>query len=168
MERRSDPEPEFDAFFRSVFPRLVAVASRVTGDRGAAEDAALEAMAKAHLRWKRVGSYDRPDRWVVKVAVNEALRRLPRTAPLPEAAVVGDPADAVVLRQTLAAALGGLPRRQREVIALRYLAGLPEVEVAETLRISHGTVKTHLRRGLQRLRLDIGARAKEEGLARLA
>lgn len=159
---------EFDRFFRAVFPKAVAVAQRVTGERSSAEDAAVEALAKAHLRWRKIGAEARHP-WVMKVAVNEAIRRLPKSRELPrdQFLVASDPADAIALRHTLATALGALPRRQCEVIVLRYLVGLSETEVASTLNISHGTVKTHLRRGISRLRDTVGRELKEDHLARL-
>lgn len=162
------PADDFDQFFCQVFPRAVGVAQRVTGERSAAEDAALEALAKAHFRWKRVGAEPWREVWVLKVAVNEAIRRLPRARNLPRIFDAADPADDVVLRQTLIAALKALPRRQCEVITLRYLVGLSETEVATALEISHGTVKTHLRRGLSDLRGTVGHNLKEDHLARLA
>ena len=158
---------DFDQFFRTVFPKAVAVARKVTGDRAAAEDAALEALAKAHFRWDRIGPRPWRDAWVLKVAVNEAIRRLPRPTTAPPARHHGDLADDVALRQTLSAALAQLPRRQREVIVLRYLLGLPETQVAEVLEISHGTVKTHLRRGISGLRQSLGRNLKEEHLVRI-
>jgi RNA polymerase sigma factor (sigma-70 family) len=158
---------DFNDYFRAVFPKAVAVAQRVTRDRAAAEDAAIEALAKAHFRWHRIGRHTWRDAWVLRVAINEAIRRLPR----PDAGAVvetSDLADAVALRQTLTAALLKLPRRQCEVIALRYLVGLSETEIADALQISHGSVKTHLRRGLSRLRETEGRNLKEEQLAQLA
>ncbi len=191
--KRADAERDYEAFFRVVFPKAVAVARRVTGENAAAEDAAIEAMAKAHLRWQRIGPAPWRERWVIRVAVNEAIRRLPRPAPGARDDVasrdawtsgegrgdrafgdraagqpVSDPAEEVVLRQALAAALQRLPRRQREVIVLRYLVGLSEAEVAAVLDISHGTVKTHLRRGIAGLRRDMDQDLKEERLASLA
>jgi RNA polymerase sigma factor (sigma-70 family) len=196
--KRADDEHSFEAFFRAAFPKTVAVARRVTGEHGAAEDAAIEAMAKAHLRWQRIGPAPWRERWVLRVAVNEAIRRLPRVTagtrddvasdhawPGQERSIEGsgragggrtagqptegsDPAEEIVLRQALTAALRRLPRRQREVVVLRYLVGLSEAQVAETLDISHGTVKTHLRRGLAGLRKDIDLDLKEEHLASLA
>ena len=44
-------------------------------------------------------------------------------------------------------ALAALPRRQREVIALRYYVDLSEADIAETLGISRGAVKSHASRG---------------------
>src|SRR5919108_893623 len=67
---------DFDSFFGGVFPKAVAVAQRITGDRGSAEDAAVEALAKAHARWKRIGGQPWREAWVYKVAVHEAIRRL--------------------------------------------------------------------------------------------
>jgi RNA polymerase sigma-70 factor (sigma-E family) len=172
--RRSGGEDEgYDTFFRIAFPRAVAVALRITGDRSAAEDAALEALAKAHFRWTRVAGLERPDLWVIKVAAREAIRRLPKPGQAaadasPCQADELDPAEAVALRQTLAQALATLPRRQCEVVVLRYLVGLSETEVAQALDIRHGTVKTHLRRGLSALRQSVGGNLKEEHLARLA
>jgi RNA polymerase sigma factor (sigma-70 family) len=46
-------------------------------------------------------------------------------------------------------ALQALPRRQREVLALRYYLDLSEAEIADTLGISQGAVKSHASRGPQ-------------------
>ncbi len=161
-------EQDFDQFFRAVFAKAVGVAQRVTGDRAAAEDAALEALAKAHFRWNRIGTEPWREVWVLRVAVNEAIRRLPKPREMTRPLEAADPADEVVLRQTLTAALRKLPRRQCEVVVLRYLIGLSETQVAEALNISHGTVKTHLRRGISGLRNPVGRNLKEEHLVRLA
>ncbi|HUD69864.1 MAG TPA: sigma-70 family RNA polymerase sigma factor [Acidimicrobiales bacterium] len=165
---RDDRQSDFDRFFRQIFPKAIVIALRVTGDRGAAEDAALEALAKAHLRWDTIGGEQWRDAWVLRVAINEAIRRLPRPLPLPFAGSTGDLGDEVALRQTMTAALRCLPKRQREVIVLRYLLGLSETEIADALHLSHGTVKTHLRRGIGRLRATVGRDLKEEHLVRLA
>src|SRR5271166_6666968 len=153
---------DFDSFFRSVFPKAVGVAQRVTGERAAAEDAALDALAKAHFRWPRIGDEPWREMWVLRVAVNEAIRRLPRNRTLERPVPTNDLADDVALRQTLTVALGRLPRRQCEVIVMRYLLGYSETQVATTLGISHGTVKTHLHRGMSALRGTLGQQFKEE------
>jgi RNA polymerase sigma-70 factor (sigma-E family) len=162
-----DGRDDFESFFRGVFPKAVAVAQRVTGDRPSAEDAALEALAKAHFRWKRVGSQPWREAWVYKVAVNEAIRRLPRSGPIEVAPAAGDPADQVALRRTLRAALRQLPRRQREAIVLRYQLDFSEAEVAATLGVSQGTVKTHLHRGIAALRQTVGPALNGEHLAEI-
>jgi RNA polymerase sigma factor (sigma-70 family) len=48
-------------------------------------------------------------------------------------------------------ALRALPDRQRDVLALRFYLDLSEAQIAETLGIKAGTVKTHVRRGLEAL-----------------
>lgn len=158
---------EFERFFRSVLPRAIAAAQRVSGDRGSAEDAAVAALAKAHRRWTRLSHQSWREAWVLRVAVNEAIDTLPRRLVLPVVLDTQDHSDEVVLRLTLRSALRSLPRRQQEVIALRYLVGLSEVEVARTLDISHGSVKTHLRRGLSVLRRAVGPPMEEDHLAQL-
>ena len=158
---------DFDRFFRLTFSRAVAVARRVTNDADTAEDAALEAFVRAHLKWSRIGGEPWREAWTLRVTVNESIRRLPRRRPATPVAQAADPADEVVLRETLTAALQSLPRRQCEVIALRYLVGLSETEIAAALDLGHGTVKTHLRRGLSGLRRTVGSDLKEEHLASL-
>jgi len=167
--RDRDSAEDFESFFRRVFPRAVGVALRISGDRASAEDAAIEALAKAHLRWRKIGRAPWREAWVVRVTVNEAIRHLPRAlGPLaPQPSPDADPADVVVLRLTLCAALRSLPQRQREVIVLRYLVGLSEPEVAAALGVSLGTVKTHQRRGLSGLRTTVSPSLKEEHLAHL-
>jgi RNA polymerase sigma factor (sigma-70 family) len=158
---------DYEAFFRRVFPRAVSLALRISGDRSSAEDAALEALAKAHVNWRKIGTTPWREAWVMRVTVNEAIRHLPRPRPVAPQLANADPIDAVVLRQTLTSALQSLPHRQREVIVLRYLVGLSEPEVATALGLSLGTVKTHLRRGLSGLRTTVGRSLKEEHLAHL-
>lgn len=162
---RGEPEG-FDRFFRSLFPKAVAVARRVTNDPGTAEDAALEAFVRAHLRWAKIGGEPWREAWILRVTVNEAIRRLQRRGLEPPTTPTADLADEVVLRETLRAALRSLPRRQAEVIALRYLVGLSEAEIAAALDISRGTVKTHLRRGLSGLRGSVGHNLEEAHVAR--
>jgi RNA polymerase sigma factor (sigma-70 family) len=61
-------------------------------------------------------------------------------------------------RLDLVRALGRLPKRQRQVVILRYLADRPEEEVARVLGCSVGAVKTHASRGLSALRAELGGR----------
>lgn len=152
----TDRESDFDSFFRAVLPRAIGVARRITGDRAMAEDVAVEALARAHVRWHRVAPLPWRDAWVLRVAAREALRHLPRDAPqqtLPESP---DSGDLIALRMALVAALRRLPARQREAIALRYLCDFSEADVAHALGISTGTVKTHLHRGIATLRTTTG------------
>lgn len=143
----------FEAAFDGLFQRAFVVARRILGDAAGAEDVAAESLARAYANWHKI--CDRPwlEGWVVRVATNLALdvvRARGRVgAAVPDDATVDDD---VAVRLALAAAMARLPRRQREVVALRYLAGLSEAETTAALGVSAGSVKTHLHRGLASLR----------------
>lgn len=83
------------------------------------------------------------------LAIDHVRRR--RAEPAEVAPAVHEE-DAVTLRLALAACLRALPRRQREAVALHYLAGLTDAEVGQALGISAGSVKTHIHRGMAALR----------------
>ena len=86
------------------------------------------------------------ERWAASVRGGPEDPRL-RTGPSAE-----DSAVAGLARESLLAALGRLPARQREVLILRYYLDLGEAQIADALDISPGSVKTHARRGLAALR----------------
>jgi RNA polymerase sigma factor (sigma-70 family) len=68
------------------------------------------------------------------------------------AAVADDHAGTVADRDYLMRALAALPKRQRTVLVLRYYSDLSELEIADVLGCSVGTVKSQASRGLARLR----------------
>ncbi len=150
---------DFDAYFRDVYPRACRAARRVSGDEGLAEDAALEALTRAFVRWPTLRSLPYRDAWVLRVAINEALgqlRRRGRKSTRPGSVPSDAPdnlEDVLTTRLALAAALRQLPRRQREAIELRYLADLSEDATAAALGVSNGAVKSHLHRAAKSLRL---------------
>jgi RNA polymerase sigma-70 factor (ECF subfamily) len=144
--------------FETAFAELVSVAYRVgyrlLGDRAAAEDVAQECLARALVNWQRVRHHATP--WVVRVATNLALDRVRARkrwgSAAPVEPMLADSSSTAALRVTLARQLASLPRRQRDVVALRYLADLSEAEVAGLLGVSPGAVKRHAHRGLAALR----------------
>jgi RNA polymerase sigma factor (sigma-70 family) len=149
---------EFDAAFPELYRHSYRVAYRLVGAQEA-RDIAQEALARAYGHWSRVGALSEPAAWVSRVTTNLAFdlwrrRRVPRRIeqrdPLP--AVDADRLD-------LYRALAALPRRQRQVIAMRFLADQSEAATAETLGCSLGSVKQHAARGLAtlRARLDLPA-----------
>ena len=158
-------EAEFDEAFDSLFPRAERLAFRILGNWAAAEDAAAEALARAYANWRKVGLLPHRDGWVLRVATNVAIDIHRRRQPVPEPAEVPDVEELTAMRVALAAALSALPRRQQVVIALRYLEGMSEPEVAATLGLSLGTVKTHARRGAETLRARLGEDFQEVSLA---
>ncbi len=139
------------------------------GDPAAAEEVAAEALARAYAQRGRVSVLPQRDGWVLRVAANLAIDRVRRHPPQLLPPEVLDVEETLSLRMALTAALGALPRRQRQAVTLRYLGELSEREVAQALGISPGSVKTHVHRGLASLRARLGASIDEEvplGLAR--
>jgi len=151
----------FDATFDALFDVAYGVGLRILGQPADAEDVASEALARTLVRWSQLHDADHLHAWVAKVAGNLAVDRTRRRRRLagdvgPEASV-DHRAEEVVLRDALRDALARLPRRQREVVVLRHLVGLPEADVAAALRISVNSVKKHAQRALQKLRIDLGS-----------
>jgi RNA polymerase sigma-70 factor, ECF subfamily len=159
-------------FLATTYPRLVAGVALITGSRGAAEDAVQEALARAWERSERGEQIDNLAAWVTRVAVNLSKSRLRRmrveakhradVAPAP----VVDGGSASDTRIDIRRALADLPRRQRETTVLRYYLGLDVAEIAETLQLNPGTVKTSLFRARHALATALGdpdaAAPKEE------
>lgn len=142
--------------FEDDFPGLAAlayrVAYRILGSKAEAEDVSQEALARAFLRWRHVRGYAEP--WVARVAGNLAIDRVRARRPLPGATVRcdGDSHDRALDRMVLDELLRTLPRRQRQVLVLRYLADQSEANTARALGCSVGAVKRHAHRALTTLR----------------
>jgi RNA polymerase sigma factor (sigma-70 family) len=142
----ADFEPRFDDLFSCAYR----AAYRLLGARADAEDVAIEALARGQVRWGEVAGY--AEAWLVRTATNLALDQL-RRGPAPSLAMPDrDESSVVERRLDLVRVLRALPRRQRDVVVLRYLGDRPEDEVAEVLGISRGSVKQHASRGLAALR----------------
>lgn len=161
-ERRDEA---FEALFREVYPRAVAAARRIVGQRELAEDIAAEALARTYVRWSKVRDLPWVHAHVLRSTINLAIDAARRRTDVPVGrTATGDAADAVATRLALVAALRSLPPRQREAVALRYLGGLSEQEVADALGCASGTVKSHLHRGVAALRGALGADLEEVAL----
>jgi RNA polymerase sigma-70 factor (ECF subfamily) len=153
-------DPSFDEAFDDLFAVAERVARRVAGP-GDAEDVAAEVMGRAFARWPKVKLLPYRRAWVARVAFNEALD-VYRLANRRRGAGGGQPvsrdmADDLAVRVALNEALAKLPKRQREVVALRYLADLSEADTASLLGLTVGSVKQHARRALQAMRERLGA-----------
>ena len=131
-----------------------------------AEEAAQDGFVKA---WRSLGRFRQgaPFRpWLLRIVANEASNRrrsAGRRASLALRAAAEEPSggaapspEAALLsgeqRAALLAAVDTLPDEQRDVVALRYFLDLSEEDVAETLGIPRGTVKSRTARALERLR----------------
>lgn len=166
---------EFERFVASHADDLLRTGYLIVWDLAEAEDLVQECLLRVARRWPRVRSMDHPGAYARRILVNLALdgakrrarrrRELEPLDGLPSEARV-DEAAAHELRTLAAKAelldvLGTLPPRQRAVLVLRYFEDLSEVQVAEILGCSRGTVKSTTSRGLARLR-DVLAVASAE------
>lgn len=148
-----DPEG-FSGFVAARSPALLRTARLITGETVLAQDLVQAAFAKAWPRWSRI---DSPEAYVRTAMVRTYLSWRRRrwhgetpTGQLPESGT--DRWDAVDTATVVRAALGVLPPRQRAVIVLRYLDDLTEVQTADVLGCSVGTVKSQTSKALSRLR----------------
>jgi RNA polymerase sigma-70 factor (ECF subfamily) len=150
-------DEEFRRFYERMDERALRTAKRLVGSQVVAEDIAAEALARAYARWRTVRSHPNPDAWLLRVVGNLAIDHMRRSgrvvAPPADDGVSRDrPDDDAVLRVDLARAVHQLSGRQQEVVVMRYLIDLSEDEVASSLGMSTGSVKTHLSRATHRLR----------------
>ena len=146
---------DFDEFYRSSHLRLLKQVVLVTADPVEAEDLLQEAYVRASMRWDALVTYEAPEAWVRRVAINLAANRAKRLRRRAAALLrLGPPPDVPALSADsvdLARAMGTLPLGQRQVIALHHLSGLPVAETARELGISESAVKVRLHRGRKAL-----------------
>jgi len=153
------PSEGFTELYERTFPRVYAYVASLLRDRSAAEDVTAQAFERA-LRKRR--SFDRARgserAWLFGIARNAALdelRRRSRTAALvtdpPDEAVAADDPDAD-RRATVRAALATLEPRDRELIALKFHAGLSNTELAKVLGVSDAAAAMRLHRAVTKLR----------------
>ena len=151
--------------FRGHHLELVRLAVVMAGDLATAEDIVQDCYERMHRRWHVIREPDRALAYARSSVLNgcrSAHRRTlvsrrywPKLAE-PVDATVPDSAAANADRGQLMAALRQLPRRQREVLVLRYYADLSVGEIAETLGISQSNARACVSRGLAALAAVIG------------
>jgi RNA polymerase sigma factor (sigma-70 family) len=152
------PPLDFDRLYRDARDDVYAYAATLLRDRAAAEDVTAAAFERAYR--KRTSFDERrgsPRAWLFGIARHAALdelRRRKRVAALtmepPEAA--DDVAELAARRQAVLSALGRLSARERELIALRYYAGLSNTELAAVVGVSATNAGTLVHRAMTKLR----------------
>lgn len=145
--------------FHAHWSSLVRLSRLLVDDMETAEDVVQDAFAQLHRRW---GALRDPDRalFYLRAAVANGSRnqlrgrRVRRLHVAPDLSVSAS-AESVALdreeHRAVLAHLRGLPWRQRQVLVLRYFVDLSEAQIAETLGISAGAVKSHASRGVAAL-----------------
>jgi RNA polymerase sigma factor (sigma-70 family) len=151
------------------YRRVVAAVALVCGDRSRAEDAVQEALARA---WARRADIDSLTPWVTRVALNEVRSRFRRIGAERRAydrLAARSGGDRVaegpeaVFDQRLLEALAELSSLQRTVVVLHHLLDQSVDDVAGTLGVHSGTVKTSLHRARAALRQALEAEGVSNG-----
>ena len=132
-------------------PRLVAALMVLSADWDAAQDAADEAMVRSLEHWERVQMMNSPEGWAYRVAVNVLRRRMRRRALERRLLAKPEFVEMAELNTELWRIVKALPRRQREAVALRYILGLSEAEVAHRMGVAVGTASATLAAARSRL-----------------
>jgi RNA polymerase sigma-70 factor (sigma-E family) len=150
---------EVSRLYEAHWLELVRLAVLMVGDRPSAEDVVQDSFAELYKRWNRLRDPAKALQYLRSTVMNRsrnvlqgrrvALRRKPLHEPPVWSAesevVLGEDRHAVLV------ALNRLPRRRREVLILRYFFELPHADIAQTLGISEGSVRSAVHRGLATL-----------------
>jgi len=170
MSAADETWERFEALYRSSRDDVYAYVMTLLRDRGAAEDVTAQAFERAYQRRRTFDRRRGEERaWLFGIARNAALDELRRRQRLsmlmvePEdpgdedGAAAVDEDDLVLRRTAIRAALATLSARDREVIALKFHAGLSNGELARVLGVSESNAGTILHRSVQKLRRAVGA-----------
>lgn len=156
----------FATWYRDEFPKVARALALATGDPLLGEEAAAEAFARALTNWKRVGAMTSPGGWVYTVALNEVHRTWRRNQLERRATArlrLADLPPPTAPDDALWRAVADLPPRARTAIALRYIADLPEAEIADAMNVTRGTVAATLSTARKQLAAVLApALAKED------
>ncbi|HEY2628340.1 MAG TPA: sigma-70 family RNA polymerase sigma factor [Usitatibacter sp.] len=155
----------FAELYRATSSKLFAVSLRIVRERPLAEEALQDSFVNI---WRRSSDYaagkSAPLTWMAAIVRNRSLDIVRRSRELPdiddqlavnlvdESAAPARDAEAREQAHTIQQCLEELDAEQRQTIALAFFHGLTHSELASHLRKPLGTVKTHVRRGLAKLR----------------
>ena len=151
---------EFESFFSESYGEVLRTVALVLRDSERAQDVTQEAFTRAFRRWRSVKAMERPQGWVIVVAINADRRRWQREPPAEpleggSGRIVEDHAGSVVTSVSVYEALDRLTMRQRASVVLRYLSDLPVSDIAQALGCAEGTVRATLHQSLAKLRVDL-------------
>ena len=149
----------FDALYRECASDIYAYVMTLLHDRAGAEDVTMATFERAYRRRR---SFDRAKgnerAWLFTIARNAALDELRRRKR--STALIGEPTDVTTVvgesdplqRAAVRAALAELEPRDRELVALKFIAGLSNAEIADIIGVSASNAGTKLHRVVQKLR----------------
>jgi len=158
----SEGEVAFERLYRSSRDDVYAYAAGLLRDASAAEEVTATAFERAYRKRSRFDPRrGEPRAWLFGIARNAALDELRRRGRQAELAAdpidgsrsaAGEGVERSERRLTLAMALSELAAAERELVALKFFAGLSNAEIAEVLGVSESNAGTRLHRTMTKLR----------------
>ena len=157
---RWEPDAAVEQLYATHYRRLVRLSVLLVGDAETAEEVVQDSFVAMHGRWRSLLEPEKGLAYLRQTVVNRSrsvlrhrgvrARYVPPVAP--DRPGAEDDLLVAERRAAVLEALRELPGRQREVLALRYYLDLSEAEIADTLGISRGAVKSHASRAVAALR----------------
>lgn len=170
----ADPDAVIAALYREHSRSLISLARVFVDHRDAAEDIVQEAFIRMSRSLNRIQDPARAGAYLRSIVLNLARDHNRRGLLSLRHRMPANDLDPAGVDETIATndehrrlieEVRALPRRQRDCVALRYLMELSVAEIATTLEVSENSVKTHLKRGLARLRTKTGLNDDAEGFS---
>lgn len=163
MTARWDADEAVTRLYADHYAELVRLAALLVRSSGEAEEIVQDSFVAMHDKWRRLREPEKAVGYLRRTVVNRARssqrhhrvadkHRSPETGVSPSAELHALAAES---RAAVIDALHRLPTRQREVLVLRYYGNLSEADIAATLGISRGAVKSHASRGMAALRSSL-------------
>jgi RNA polymerase sigma-70 factor (sigma-E family) len=155
-----DADRAVTALYSTHYRSLVRLAALLVRDVATAEEVVQDSFVAMHGGWRRLRDSDKALSYLRQSVVNRSrsvLRHrvvVDRNAPKPPPDMPSAEQGAITLleRSAVVSALRTLPLRQREALVLRYYGDLSEAQIASTMGISRGAVKSHTARAMSSLR----------------
>ncbi|MGE5291233.1 MAG: SigE family RNA polymerase sigma factor [Micromonosporaceae bacterium] len=155
-----DAEAAVCELYSTHYKSLVRLAALLVRDAATAEEVVQDAFVAMHGAWVRLRDTEKALSYLRQSVVNRSRSVLRHRAvvdkyapkPAPDAPSAEQGAITLLERSAVVAALRTLPARQREALVLRYYGDLSEAQIADTMGISKGAVKSHTARGMSALR----------------
>ena len=155
------------ALYAERYRSLVRLAALLVGDMATAEEVVQDSFVALHANWRRVRDVGKAAGYLRQCVVNRSHSVLRHQVvvdrsvlqPLPDMPSAEAEAMKLLSRSAVITALQGLSPRQREALVLRYYAGLSEAQIASTMGISKGAVKSNVSRAMSALRAMLAEEA---------
>lgn len=156
----------FEEFAKARLPAMLRLAYAICLNQALAEDLVQDVLIKVQQRWAQISGVVHQDAYIRRMLVNEHVswhrkwgRLLPHadvttTSDRQPSGQLPDHADTYAERATLQTGIAKLPRQQQVVLGLRYYAGLTDIEIAQAMDCTCGTVRGYASRALATLRID--------------